>query len=381
MIKEYEDLKKILKTSEGKELYAHLMDWFNTLVMYYPEDVLDKFEEVSYLLKDDDKGKISKFLNIENRIDHKVKTAWQGGLVSKVESLLDKKQEDGDEPVEAPTAGKVSNLFADFEVFEWAGVSFGSDELFRLQQSLTRLSISSGSERLRFWGKVYGTQKDYYIAEGFVQATDEDGTEKPIGFEERGAGTNQFVYWVTDNPLNNWTMLPDITPDMLKASRAIKVMFTGNLEHQIITNPFFFGLEKHYLRAQIARISHSTSIMPRGLHKTTEDYPMEIEPIEFEDESKKYVPTSATQSHLSNWVHALKSILKWNRVSHLLDVEEFEAIETEEVNKILNTRDPVEPRLKQLTEDVSALENEPAWTLRVVGDQVGIATINGKTII
>ena len=106
---------------------------------------------------------------------------------------------------------------------------------------------------------------------------------------------------------------------------------------------------------------------------------MEIEPIEFEDESKKYVPTSATQSLLSNWVHALKSILKWNRVSHMdPDPEEFEGIEPEEVTKILNTRDPAEPRLKQLTEDISALENEPAWTLRVVGGQVGVASINGK---
>ena len=42
-------------------------------------------------------------------------------------------------------------------------------------------------------------------------------------------------------------------------------MFTGDLERDIITNPFFFGKEKIYLRAQIARISHGTTVVPRGL--------------------------------------------------------------------------------------------------------------------
>jgi len=36
-------------------------------------------------------------------------------------------------------------------------------------------------------------------------------------------------------------------------------------------------LEKHYLRAQIARISHSTTIIPKGLYKTVEDSEKEIE--------------------------------------------------------------------------------------------------------
>ena len=57
----------------------------------------------------------------------------------------------------------------------------------------------------------------------------------------------------------------------MMAARTIKVLFTGNLEREIYTNPFFFGQEKHYLRAQLSRISHSTSLLPVGVMKLEED--------------------------------------------------------------------------------------------------------------
>jgi len=33
------------------------------------------------------------------------------------------------------------------------------------------------------------------------------------------------------------------------AARQLKILFTGDLEKDIISNPFFHGKEKHYLRA------------------------------------------------------------------------------------------------------------------------------------
>ena len=63
----------------------------------------------------------------------------------------------------------------------------------------------------------------------------------------------------------------------IKASRAIKVLFTGDLDRTIHTNPFFFGKEKNYLRAQIARISHSTTLAPAGLFRFAEDSTRDIE--------------------------------------------------------------------------------------------------------
>lgn len=383
LLKEYDDLKKILKSSDGRELYSHLIECFNNLILYYPDDALDKFEEVSYLLKHEDKSKLRQFLNLDNPKDFKTMTECKKNYVDKAASLFPRKVEEGGEdgePQEQPAAGKLSNLHADSEILEWAGISFGDIETYRLQASLTKLSVSSGSDKIRFWGKIYGTEKDYYIAEGFIAGGEEEDAEKPKGFEERGSGANEFVYWVTNDSLSDWTMLPDVNPEILRSTRNVKVKFTGNLERKIITNPYFFGQEKHYLRAQIARITHSTTIMPKGLHKLTEDNPKEIEAIEFEDEAKAYVPTTETQSQMSNWVHAKKSILKSNRVSHMEpEAEEFGEMEPEEVQKVLDKRDPPEPRLKPITEDDSRSGEDSAWTLRLVGDQTSTPGLKNKS--
>jgi len=42
-------------------------------------------------------------------------------------------------------------------------------------------------------------------------------------------------------------------------------MLTGDLNRRLVTNPAFNGREKEYLRAQIARIVHSTTLVPDGL--------------------------------------------------------------------------------------------------------------------
>lgn len=49
------------------------------------------------------------------------------------------------------------------------------------------------------------------------------------------------------------------------------MLFSGNLERNIYTNPFFFGKEKHFLRAQLTRIVHCTSLLPMGVMKLEED--------------------------------------------------------------------------------------------------------------
>jgi hypothetical protein len=54
---------------------------------------------------------------------------------------------------------------------------------------------------------------------------------------------------VTSSTIDPWIKLPDITPKDIKASRSIKVLFSGVTDRSIFTNPYFFGLEKHYLRA------------------------------------------------------------------------------------------------------------------------------------
>ena len=101
---------------------------------------------------------------------------------------------------------------------------------------------------MRLWGKIRGSQKDYYVAEGSLAVGEGDTSQE--GLEEpRGTGINKNVYWVASGPMSEWIQLPDLKPQDIINARSIKMAFTGNLDHQIYTNPFYFGTEKTYLRA------------------------------------------------------------------------------------------------------------------------------------
>ena len=97
--------------------------------------------------------------------------------------------------------------------------------------------------------------KDYYVieCEGDVEdeeaAGGEDPEEPDPKLEGKGTGVNEFSYWVSQDALAEWTKLPELSYADLIAARQIKVLLTGELDRKIYTNPFFFGQEKHYLRA------------------------------------------------------------------------------------------------------------------------------------
>lgn len=113
---------------------------------------------------------------------------------------------------------------------------------------------------IRLWGKIKGSKADYYIAEGKLEAGGEegDGGAVPEDMEPKGTGINVNTYWATNSPIDAWTQLPDLKPADINNARAIRHIFSGELEGNIYTNPFYFEKEKVYLRAQIARINQST---------------------------------------------------------------------------------------------------------------------------
>lgn len=71
-IKQFDNLRNILKNakhSSGQDLYTHLVETMNHIVMHCPEQGLEKFEEISYLLKQQRDGKIeslSEFLKLSD---------------------------------------------------------------------------------------------------------------------------------------------------------------------------------------------------------------------------------------------------------------------------------------------------------------------------
>lgn len=87
-------------------------------------------------------------------------------------------------------------------------------------------------------------------------------------------------------------------------------MFKGDLEADVITNPFFFGKEKHLLKAQILRITHNTQILPKGQFIVREGEEREIDPTE-----EYKLPTFHQLCNLNMWVHANPNILKCGRLT------------------------------------------------------------------
>jgi radial spoke head protein 4A len=49
------------------------------------------------------------------------------------------------------------------EMLEWAGISFGEEEMYKLNKSVKRLAEMSGASSIDFKGKIYGTKKDYWV--------------------------------------------------------------------------------------------------------------------------------------------------------------------------------------------------------------------------
>lgn len=185
---------------------------------------------------------------------------------------------------------------------------------------------------MRLFGKIRGTKADYYVVEATADepAADEDGENaeaegetKDPDMEDKGSGVNKYSYFVTTSPFAPWKRLPDLGPSHIMAARQIKVLFSGDLEKDIICNPFFFGKEKHLLRAQIARITQSTALVPKGSYKLGEESDRDIEEFVPEEDSKiDPMPNTAQAAKLETWVHFNASILNNCRTLHLDPPEE-----------------------------------------------------------
>ena len=289
--------------------------------------------------------------------------------------VADAEEGEEPEPVDIPPVGLIPDLTEDQKIFQWAGIGFGDAETYRLMKSLKKLSTETGLAKIRFFGKIRGTEKDYYIAEAEAEAGDEEGAEeveKPADFEDRGTGVNKNTYWVAHSSMSEWVKLPDLSPSDIAAARTIKVLFTGDLERQIYTNPFFFKSEKFYLRAQICRIYHSTSLCPKGLFRLVEDQPRDIED-NLPEEGELVLPTTNEMNHPDMWVHHSLGILENCRTAHKEpEVPDDVEITPEELLAQIEAQDPYEPRLKPIVSDYDVLVSKDRkispWIVTLKGD-------------
>jgi hypothetical protein len=227
---------------------------------------------------------------------------------------------------------------------------------------LERFCITKQVKEVKFWGKVLGRERDYYVVEGTSEGGEEG--ELPADVEPKGTGVNKMTYWVaTDLLAADWKELPLVTPEQLRASRTIKYIFSGDLERAICSNPHFKGKESHLLKCQIVRINFSCQIVPRTMFNLNAEDKKEIEPA---GEEWK-LPNFGFLSSLDNWVHHPQNILNNGRLTLLKPtIPEGVEVDEEKLMKELEAKDPLEDRLKPLSRD--RLNSEPAWAVKVVGD-------------
>ncbi len=243
-------------------------------------------------------------------------------------------------------------------MLEWAGISFGEEETFKLGKSLKRLAVTSGAGSIKFCGKMYITNKDYWLASGHLMPGEE---HTHANCEKRGEGVNQLVFWVTDNLLNDWIQLPDCRPEHIACARMMQHVLTGDLNATIDSNPPFPGKERHYLRAQLARIFAATTIIPKGLCEFDE----ETKEVKFAEDFA--VPGTEELKSLEAWGNLFQVILKAGTMSHIMPAEWSDEKKEEEAAK-LEADDKSEERFRALNEHAPIAGMETAWLSKVVGD-------------
>eukprot|EP00162_Nutomonas_longa_P022155 comp5172_c0_seq1/m.4301 comp5172_c0_seq1/g.4301 ORF comp5172_c0_seq1/g.4301 comp5172_c0_seq1/m.4301 type:complete len:439 (-) comp5172_c0_seq1:161-1477(-) len=322
-----------------------------------------------------------------------------------------------------PNDGFLPDVVGEQRLLESAGTGFGPEETYRLTLSIKALLEGAPLEHVRLWGKIMGVHADYYVVESKfkdgeapedpedAQANEEEEEEanagngeeeeedelnqdlgeegglgvRPVGVrrikphpavpKEKNEGINRLTYWVCTQIGGAWTRLPNVTPQQITAARKIKRFFTGDLAHEVNSYPPFPGNEAAYLRAQIARITHATSISPKGYFNPDENADEGSHDIVKNDEYE--APELEELIDPENWVHHEPKILLQGRVKHWApeEPEEEEEDNEEDPDKWRPPKQPL-PRelqpedqpaiLSGITEDEALIpEVIPAWSARL----------------
>ena len=345
-----------------KNLYTHLKNLLKTKYLLNDNEKFDDLlEDISLHIKNQ-----GYYLKPENDLSSEYiqKILNDPNLITLIKNQFNKeklllkppaKTEEGAEPQPITNINFVPDYYDLFKKFSSLGINFSDKELLLLNKSITRLATVLTTGNITFFGKIYGTEKDYYI----VEATEIDPPENfnyDNDMEKRKEdGVNKNVFYVANDLLEKWVELPDVKPSQIRASRLIKYTFTGNLENKICSNPTFNGQEKHFLRCIIARIYHGTKLVPSINHYTIEDPESPFKPLAPAEKPKqlKYYDLI----NMENWIHYPPGILKCGRVSHLTE-EVPEGIDPDEFKKQVIAKDPFDKRMKKISEDNKIFVNQ-----------------------
>jgi radial spoke head protein 4A len=243
-------------------------------------------------------------------------------------------------------------LLDDSSLYEWAGVSLGRADLYRLFLSIKKLSesLSGDVERLRWVGRINTRSKPYYIVEG-LSSEEEEGVEDIK--QEGKAGANKYAYWATQSIENaQWTKLPNVTMEQVVKTRQFRRLLTGNLEACVPAYPPFPGAEKHLLRAMLACLVGETSISPDGFFELDDGEPPAVKAAEAEALNERFPKTADELKDPDSWKHHETELNKLGRVLAMPE-------QLDDSGEPVVPDDPVEPNAP-----LDALKPEQ-WTFRV----------------
>ena len=165
--KEVYNLINVIKSRDGKSnLLEHLMKLYEAKVEINDnKKFLDLLEDISIKVKTQG-GYSNVSMARESLLNYlqefeknaKNKKALIGPLV--------KKNAEGGDPEVITQVNFVPEYHNIFQTLEWVGISIGEKESYLLTNSLRSLVSNKGLPGgITFWGKIYGREKDYYIAE------------------------------------------------------------------------------------------------------------------------------------------------------------------------------------------------------------------------
>ena len=138
-----------------QDLYSHLTEVFNRILLHHQDNAYDKFEEISALVKQTD----LKFKDPKHDFDLNAACAERAvsereqwvqrskNLLNEVNDLISSH----DKPL--LTKNKtfaIPNFAEEAEMLEWAGISFGEENTLRLQKSI-KVSCYYNQSNIRFF--------------------------------------------------------------------------------------------------------------------------------------------------------------------------------------------------------------------------------------
>ncbi|CAG9565720.1 unnamed protein product [Danaus chrysippus] len=315
----------------GDTLYDHLVDIVHKIISQRPPDVVDSFEQYSWQVKQEKFRPNFDLLNdiylsppqlaIVRRVDEMFRL-----VASKSQRLEDVGEEEQELDLEEDSfKPRIADLIDHNYYFREGGYGLPDSECYAVYIALNMLAIKEPVATVRFFGKIFGTKANYYVAEvdltieeldrrirefemkdmpGEGEGLEEDKAQEleeqkemvgegegkeekpkepvppklpeipvstfqpppPIPVERPGQGVNKKVFYVCNQPGEPWICLPDVTPDQIRVARLTVRCMTGDLDAEVLTFPPFEGTERNYLRAQLARIQAATSISPQGFY-------------------------------------------------------------------------------------------------------------------